>query len=34
MAGDPVVMGYLTAVGDELDAARRLAVPPANRLGP
>lgn len=32
MAADPVVAGYLAAVADDLDAARRLAAPPANRL--
>jgi HEPN domain-containing protein len=32
MPVDPVVAGYLAAVADDLDAARRLAVPPANRL--
>jgi len=32
MRGDSVVMGYLAAVADDLDAARRLAAPPANRL--
>ncbi|WP_437633182.1 HEPN domain-containing protein [Sorangium sp. So ce854] len=32
MPGDPVVMGYLAAAGDDLDATRRLAAPPANRL--
>src|SRR4051812_19956860 len=32
MPADPVVAGYLTAVADDLDAARRLAAPPANRL--
>jgi HEPN domain-containing protein len=32
MLGDPVVAGYLAAVADDLDAARRLAAPPVNRL--
>jgi HEPN domain-containing protein len=32
MPGDPVVAGYLAAAADDLDAARRLAAPPANRL--
>ena len=32
MPADPVVAGYLAAVADDLDAARRLAAPPANRL--
>jgi HEPN domain-containing protein len=32
MLADPVVAGYLAAVVDDLDAARRLAAPPANRL--
>jgi HEPN domain-containing protein len=32
MLADPVVEGYLAAVADDLDAARRLAAPPANRL--
>jgi hypothetical protein len=32
MPADPVVLGYLAAAADDLDAARRLAVPPANRL--
>jgi HEPN domain-containing protein len=32
MPGDPVVAGYLAAVADDPDAARRLAAPPANRL--
>lgn len=32
MPADPVVLGYLAAVADDLDAARRLAAPPANRL--
>jgi HEPN domain-containing protein len=27
-------MGYLAAAADDLDAARRLAAPPANRLAP
>ena len=32
MPADPVVTGYLAAVADDLDAARRFAAPPANRL--
>jgi len=32
MPADPVVAGYLAAAADDLDAARRLAAPPANRL--
>src|ERR1700734_419599 len=32
MPGDAVVLGYLAAVADDLDAARRLVAPPANRL--
>lgn len=32
MPADPVVAGYLAAAADDLDAARRLATPPANRL--
>lgn len=32
MPVDPVVAGYLAAVADDLDAALRLAAPPANRL--
>jgi HEPN domain-containing protein len=32
MPADPVVAGYLAAVADDLDAARRLAAPPPNRL--
>ncbi|KYG09446.1 hypothetical protein BE21_17875 [Sorangium cellulosum] len=32
MPGDRVVMGYLAAAADDLDATRRLAAPPANRL--
>jgi HEPN domain-containing protein len=32
MPADPVVEGYLTSAADDLDAARRLAAPPANRL--
>src|SRR5262245_26731461 len=32
MPVDPVVAGYLAAVADDLDAAKRLAAPPANRL--
>jgi HEPN domain-containing protein len=32
MPADPVVEGYLAAAADDLDAVRRLAAPPANRL--
>jgi HEPN domain-containing protein len=32
MPAEPVIAGYLAAVADDLDAARRLAAPPVNRL--
>ncbi|MEI7891741.1 MAG: HEPN domain-containing protein [Myxococcales bacterium] len=32
MPVEQVIAGYLAAVADDLDAARRLAAPPANRL--
>lgn len=32
MAGNPVVVGYLDAAEEEIDAARRLTAPPPNRL--
>ena len=32
MPADPVVAGYLSAAADDLDAERRLAAPPVNRL--
>ena len=32
MPADPVVAGYLAAVAEDLDAARRLIVPSPNRL--